>query len=375
MQKHLQRLSGAVLWALSTLGGVMVLALAGNVLLGVWARMQPVHPDRRTELPVYEGLRWAGQYGLDQAAFYKGSKKEARPYTLWKRGPFSSSYVNVDSTGLRVTPKRPDADAVRVFVFGGSTVWGTGSPDSLTIPAQLQRLLGPRYDVYNYGESAFVHAQGQQLLLEELSKGNVPHMAVFLDGANDTYAGVYSPGVPRHPHKQGHALAERIRKLPGLYNYAVLVEWAAKRAKGGMRESSAYDEQCRPRIPERAAETVDTYLRMTEQTTAIGNGLGFGTLFLWQPALLGGTRQLQPYEAGLLTDYSPVMAEAFAATHAVAQQRIAGTGYEHVRFIGHVFDTVPGPVYIDWCHTGPQGNAIIAEIMAQHILTSTGEAE
>lgn len=329
--------------------------------------MRPLQPDRRIALPVYEDYPWALQYGLDQNNHYTGSQKMVRPYTLWKRGPFSSTYVNIDSAGLRVTPKRPDADAKQVFVFGGSTVWGTGSPDSLTIPAQLQHLLGTGYDVHNYGEAAFVHAQGQLLLLDELSRGNVPHMAVFLDGANDTYTGVYSPGVPRHPHQRGHALAERIKGLPGLSHYATLVEWAANREKGGIRESSAYDAQCRPHIPSRAAETVDTYLRMTRQTTAIGNALGFGTLFFWQPALLAGTRELQPYEARLMADYSPVMAEAFATTCTVAEQRIGASDYDNVHFIGHAFDTVQRPIYIDWCHTGPQGNAIIAAIIAQHI--------
>lgn len=134
-----------------------------------------------------------------------------------------------------------------------------------------------------------------------------------------------------------------------------------------MRESSAYDAQCRPHISSRAAETVDTYLRMTRQTTAIGNALGFGTLFLWQSALLAGTRELQPYEARLMADYSPVMAEAFATTCTVAEQRIGASDHDNVHFIGHAFDTVQRPIYIDWCHTGPQGNAIIAAIIAQHI--------
>ncbi len=344
-----------------------MLALAGNVLLSVWARMQPLEPHSRMKLPVYDGFHWARQYGLDQEAFHKKSKKIERPYTLWKRGPFSSTYVNIDSASLRVTPKLPNAGAMRVFVFGGSTVWGTGSPDSLTIPAQLQRLLGPEYDVYNFGESAFVHAQGQLLLLEELSKGNVPQMAVFLDGANDTYAGVYSPGMPRHPHRQGHALDKRIQQLPGLYNYAMLVNLAAKQAKGGMRESSAYDAECLPHIPSRAAETVETYLRMTRQTTAIGNEAGFRTLFLWQPAMLAKTRELQPYEDKLRSQYSPVMTEAFTTTYTIAEKRIGQTAYSNVHFIGHAFDTVQGPIYVDWCHTGPQGNAIIAALMAYHI--------
>lgn len=363
------------MWFTSTLGGVVLLVLIGNMLLGGWAAMRPLHPDKRTALPVYHGFPWARQYGLDQRAHYVRSEKTIRPYTLWKRGPFSSAFVNIDSAGLRVTPKQPDSDAMKVFIFGGSTVWGTGSPDSLTIPAQLQQLLGAGYDVHNYGEAAYVHAQGQLLLLEQLSRGNVPHIAIFLDGANDTYTGVYSPGVPRHPHLQGHALAERVKGLPGLTNYAALVEWAGQRAKGGMREGEVHDVRCQPHIPERAAETVDTYLRMTRQTTAIGESMGFRTLFFWQPVLLAGTSELLHYESELLAGYSPVMTEAFAATYAIAGQRISTSGHGNVHFIGHAFDAVRQPIYIDWCHTGPQGNAIIAAIIAEHILGDTGQVE
>jgi lysophospholipase L1-like esterase len=364
----MQRFVAAILLLTSTVGSIVLLVLLGNVLLGVYVSKRPLIPDARVTLPVYDGFSWAHQYGLDQAAHYRESEKKLKPYTLWKRGLFASTYVNIDSTDLRVTPKRPLPDARRVFVFGGSTVWGTGSPDSLTIPAQLQQLLGPGYDVFNYGEAAYVHAQCQQQLLELLSQDIVPDVAVFVDGANDIYTGVYSPGIARHPHQLGNPLAERIKGLPGLSNYSLLLERFSGIGKGGMRESAAYDALCRPHIRERAARTVDTYLNMTRQTSAIANTLGIEAHFFWQPAMLAGTRDLMPYENDLMQGYSPVMMEAFITTYKVAEQRITATTDDNVHFIGHAFDTVAQPIYIDWCHTGPQGNAVIAAIIARKIL-------
>lgn len=364
----MQKSVTAILLLTSTVGSIVLLILLGNLFLGIYASTRPLTPDARVTLPVYDGFYWAHQYGLDQAAHYGASEKKWKPYTLWKRGHFASTYVNIDSTDLRVTPKRPLPDARKVFVFGGSTVWGTGSPDSLTIPAQLQQLLGSGYDVYNYGEAGYVHAQCQQLFLQLLAEGHVPDVAVFLDGANDTYTGVYSPGVPRHPHQRGNPLAEKLRGIPGLSNYALLVERIGMSATGGMRESTVYDVQCRPHIPDRAARTVETYLRMTVQTAAIANTMGVEPHFFWQPAMLADTKAFQPYENDLAKDYSAVMTEAFATTYAIAEQRIADADPGNVHFIGHAFDTVSQPIYIDWCHTGPQGNAIIADIMARTIL-------
>jgi lysophospholipase L1-like esterase len=363
----MHRVARVLLLITSTIGSIALLILFGNLLLGVLVYMRPLTPDARVSLPVYDGYQWAQQYGLDQSAHYSGSEKKSFPYTLWKRGLFVSTYVNIDSSGLRKTPKQPLPDARKVFVFGGSTIWGTGSPDSLTVPAQLQQLLGTGYDVHNYGEAGYVHAQCQQLFLQLLSEGHIPDVVVFLDGANDTYTGVYSPGIPRHPHQRGNPLAEILKGIPGLSNYVLLVERMGKSAKGGMRESTAYDAQCRPHIPDRAARTVDTYLRMARQTEAVAHSMGIEAHFFWQPSLLAATRDLLPYEEALMAEYSPIMKEAFTVTNALAEQRIAADDTGSVHFIGHAFDTLAQPVYIDWCHTGPQGNAIIAAIIAQVI--------
>lgn len=349
----------------------MLLVLFGNVLLGLWTSTRPLIPDARIVLPVYEGFEWAHQYGLDQSAHYIGSEKKTIPYTLWKRGQFASTYVNIDSTDLRVTPKHPVPDARKVFVFGGSTVWGTGSPDSLTIPAQLQQLLSSTYDVYNFGEAGYVHAQCQQLLLQLLAECNIPDIVVFLDGANDTYTGVYSPGVPRHPHHRGNPLVEKLKGLPGLSNYSVLINRISSSTKDGLRESADYDALCRPHIPARATQTMDTYLRMTHQTTAIAKEMGFNAHFFWQPTMLGGSRDLLPYEIDLAKSYSAVMTEAFTATQDIAEQRIVASTADNVHFIGHAFDTLPQPIYIDWCHIGPQGNAVLAAIIARQIRKDT----
>lgn len=305
---------------------------------------------------------------MDQSAHYRYSEKEALPYTLWKRGPFASTYVNIDSSSLRVTPKVPLPTAKKVFVFGGSTVWGTGSPDSLTFPALLQKKLGSNYDVYNYGEAAYVHAQEQQLLLAELCAEQIPDIVIFLDGANDTYAGVYSPGIPRHPHQLGSPVTNFVRSIPGMANYAGIAKWAASKQRGGMRETDTFDSKCRPQIESRAVKTVNSYLQMVKQTAAIGNDYGFDSYFFWQPTLLSSTRNLLPYEEQLCEKYSPTMAEVFRKTDSIAEQLLTESEIENVQYIGSAFDSVNEPIYIDWCHVGPQGNEVLSTEVAAKLL-------
>jgi hypothetical protein len=85
---------------------------------------------------------------------------------------------------------------LRVFAFGGATMWGTGSPDWETIPAYLQAGLEARRGkpvcMVNFGESSFVSTQEVIQLLLQLESGNVPHLVIFYDGINNIYAAYQS---------------------------------------------------------------------------------------------------------------------------------------------------------------------------------------
>ena len=70
------------------------------------------------------------------------------PYVVWHRRPFAGELVNVDSRGERVTHFVSDAPgALRVWLLGGSTIWGMGAPDAETIPSRLARILNEEWRV------------------------------------------------------------------------------------------------------------------------------------------------------------------------------------------------------------------------------------
>src|SRR6202035_4072960 len=104
--------------------------------------------------------------------------------------PYRSRYFNIGNQGLRVTVgAKPLAGVqdhpIRIFMFGGSTMWGEGARDPYTIPSWLQGMLNasPRpVQVTNYGQDAYVNTQEMLALFEQLRKGNVPDIAIFYDG-------------------------------------------------------------------------------------------------------------------------------------------------------------------------------------------------
>ena len=105
---------------------------------------------------------------------------------------FHGKYFNVVG-GKRVTVGQPDAFVNTVYVFGGSTIYNSEVPDSLTIPSVMQRLFsrnyGDRFKVENLGTTTVTTAQQLERLKSIDLKPN--DIVIFYDGVNDVLQGVY----------------------------------------------------------------------------------------------------------------------------------------------------------------------------------------
>jgi hypothetical protein len=104
-----------------------------------------------------------------------------------------ASYPGFNVTdGRRHTWTPPTTHAcgtLRVWVFGGSTLFGLGQRDGHTIPSELARLAwseGIRLQVENWGVPADTRWMEVRRLELALAEGEpAPDLAVFYDGAND----------------------------------------------------------------------------------------------------------------------------------------------------------------------------------------------
>ncbi|MFP4324070.1 MAG: hypothetical protein ACLFTK_16565 [Anaerolineales bacterium] len=113
----------------------------------------------------------------------------------WRVPPYAGRFHTQHPAGFRAgddqAPWPPPADAVTIFVFGGSTTYGTHLPGAATIPSHLQRDLRAtfatdRIVVYNFGAPAYISTQERLKLAELLAAGHVPDIAIFIDGLNDS---------------------------------------------------------------------------------------------------------------------------------------------------------------------------------------------
>jgi hypothetical protein len=147
----------------------------------------------------FDALRQFYYYRTDPEIFRlllegMGLAFECDPDTIFRVKPRAGNYYNVDAAGFRVVSPQgvwpPAKDGLTIFVFGGSTTYGAGVADNLTIPSWLQdhlRTALGRDDlyVYNFGVPSFTSVQERWRFEALLRDGFVPDLAIFIDGVND----------------------------------------------------------------------------------------------------------------------------------------------------------------------------------------------
>jgi len=292
------------------------------------------------------------------------------PYFHWKGNPSSGNYVNVDDDGNRKTVKSPNANAAKVFCLGGSAMWGRGVPDQYTLPSILQTFLGNDYDLYNFGQMAFVTVQELNLLLEKLSFGKVPDIVIFYDGVNDGYAGVYSPAIPRDPQmvRMEHRITERQKRqgffgllLQGIFektNYRFIYDYKDA-------DLDTWGKEVESDIEANVQKTLDAYEEFVKQAKGIADVYDFKVFFFWQPNIFSLDKRPTAYERQILETSDEILVKSQHAVYKEAKRRFANN--DDVFFLGEIFADFEQPIYIDFCHVRPRGNKMIIEEMYRSI--------
>lgn len=288
------------------------------------------------------------------------------PYLHWRRNPIETTQVHVNEQGVRATIKRPNPQAKKVFVLGGSTVWGTGASDDKTIPSFLQQALGGDYDVYNFGETGYVATQELNQLLRRLADGDIPDYVIFYDGNNDGYAGAYSPAVPRDPQNIRQQAAAGEQAGNNLL-YRVLHEWIEPSNYGKLlwrlQEPRVrhWDKRIADGTTRRAKQVVGYYEAHVRQVQALAKEYGFKAYFFWQANMFNPRRKPVAYEEDILKSATPVFIETQRQVYYEAKRTFEGREPDGIYFLADLFNDVEEPVFLDWSHTSMEGNKIVAD--------------
>ena len=338
--------------------------------------------DPRFQADAYRGADWAPDYFRDLA---NSGWAQWEPYVYWRRGPFSSATINIEPDGLRRTWQPPDAgeSPMRIFLYGGSAMWGTGARDDYTIASQLARALhaaGTPAEVTNWGESGYVSTQELIALQLELRSGNVPDLVILYDGANDLFAS-YQHGVAGWPQNEFNRTTEfnlsnprRLGAILKLSARSLLLNLSLTRAirsvlynaTGGNSSPTELQAAADPVLLEQSLRSYHGNLALVQ---ALSDAYGFRTLFYWQPTVFGKAR-LTPYEAAQRQQFKRLQA-FFENAPAELNKLNAESADFRVRDLSGVFGNREEPAFIDWVHTGEWANGVVAQAMAADVLADS----
>lgn len=323
------------------------------------------------ELPYYTSQDWTEDYWREAA---EAENYRYEPYVVWRHQPFDGLTIHINGEGIRETPGAEcGSEAYKVFIFGGSSMWGWGSPDWGTIPAYLQLGLEDRMQkpvcVINFGEDAFVSTQSLIELMKQLQRGNIPDLVIFYDGVNDVYAAYDSGQLGVHS-----ALRDAVEKYEE--NENPLVKWFKSSRQfqiferfvrnitsAGSQKNKIHGDDGTEMDNERLAEMIITpYLSNYKMVGALAQENNFEYGFFWQPHLAAGRKKLSPEEqlikAQLDSDLATLAKVVYDDVASLAQE------YENLWDISNALDEENTQIWIDeWGHVTPEGNRLVVEEM------------
>ena len=351
-------------------------------------------------LPAYSGFDYDPRELLEEVR--KSDRAVYEPYTIWKRRPYRGTYTTIDITGSRRTVGNSSSeDALDIWMFGGSAVWGVGAPDHETIPSHMAALLngtlGIESNVRNLGRRGFVSTQEVIYLMRELQAGRRPDIVVFYNGVNDAAAVSLWPEFPG-AHVSFDTVRDRFEatgeeedigwfaRSTGLYKASRIV---LDRVEGDPFERDGIivyadrDTDSRPNYRWLAERGIDLWLFNARVIDGLARAYGFTPFMAFQPGLWSTGKPLDPSEESLIAsemEYAGLstLMTVRAEMAALLDDRLSNAQAPNsVVNMNDLFVDTPEPVYIDYVHvTGPgyeiASRRIVAELF-ERLCNQPGE--
>lgn len=323
-------------------------------------------PGKR-ELAAYKGQSWAPALAREEKALREGYDYKA--YTVWRSHPFHGQAVNIEEDGLRRTyHSHCEANEYTIWLFGGSTMRGNGSPDWGTIPSQLAGMFenaGQPACVRNFGEGAWVSTQEvTQLMLALKSENRKPNLVIFYDGANDMYVPYQSGRADVHMNfdtiEKQFESQRSVRN--GGFRYLLQTNTVqfifSLAAKGAQHQGDRAIPNSN--LEGLAKASVNNYFANMEVVEALGRQYGFHYAFFWQPVVYTSHKTLAGDEQQIRQ--SKKLAH-LAAWVPVVYDQVRGQQRPNFYDLTNTFDQNTENVFLDWCHVTMTGNQLIATKM------------
>jgi lysophospholipase L1-like esterase len=365
------------------IGYALISVLLVTMILGAVVCDMVVGLQRRdsswgdlAKIPYYADKPWTAQLIRDERSASLANARYA-PFTVWKRPSYTSPTVTIDEAGRRVVPAAShDPEALKVFFFGGSTMWGSSSPDGETIPNQVvelsRGLSGRPLRGVNYGESAWVSTQSVIALQQALQHGEMPDIVIFYEGVNDILMALTNGSAYEHADygriaalfndsDRGRGRAFRTPSLRALARVLMpntFFQLDRRRAQG-----SAWSDDDLRRL---AADVFRVYRSNLETVRALARHHGFEARFYWQPSLRYDRKPVTVAEAAIegVDEEWAGLHRRFNAFFVPLLDELKGNDFMN---LSGIFENQTQQIYTSPMHLTPEGNRLIAMAILQDL--------
>ncbi|WP_420571710.1 hypothetical protein [Kordia sp.] len=360
---------------------VLIILLLLEIGLGIFYRYHDESGiDENTERIIASGLYETDD--LDNEAI-KEIYRELReqdmqwePYLHYRFKAMNGKHNTIYENGHRKTANpnlKDSATAIKIFCFGGSTMYSSGSRDEHTIPSELATLIHTNFpnknvEVTNFGCHGYTRATENIQLQRELVKNNIPDIVIFYDGVNEVISAHQNneAGTPTNAYnrKKEFKIAHSYKKRILLMIYSSNLYRFITTMQRRLFTNSAY-KQLSARSDALAPSIAENYLGLVKISKSLENEYGFTVFNFVQPNIyskkyLSETEQEyfkshQYYENLYKLSYEAVRKDSLM---------IKDTTFVD---ISNVFDNTEKTIYFDFCHTGEVGNKLVANKIFPHI--------
>lgn len=336
--------------------------------------------DYRLDNEVYANKSWA------PACFKEDVNVEYYPYIGYRRIPNShGECINLNEEALRYTWNPPSSainKSIKIFCFGGSTMWGTGARDNFTIPSFLSKKLydrGYSVEITNFGETGYVSTQELIRLELELRKGNIPDLVIFYDGINDDYSSYQNKiaGFPLNMEK--HQIEYNSYSQTGILyfitpaiknSYSFIgVKYVLSKIKNDKTNITNVQYSDRE-FPNLSNATVDVYFNNVDFIKSLERSYGFKSYFFIQPTIFT-KKDLSSTEQSISdkdqNNYVNLK-EFLTICDNVTRSRINSSHDKNIYYLGEAYNNKNTTIFIDMFHTSEEGNQIIADNIMNEII-------
>ncbi|MGE5514288.1 MAG: SGNH/GDSL hydrolase family protein [Bacteroidota bacterium] len=360
-------------WALAV---VLVLAVAE---WGAGLAMGKIRHNRSAATPSLSDQDIARLYDTDNPALYREAlAEESRlgeavysPLVEYHLPPRAGRHITIAADGYRGNGTGQDlgAPGAKVFVFGGSTTFGTGVTDGETLPAQLGEVLkaaGKDVQVFNFGAPSYYSTQERIALERLLTNGIRPDLAVFVDGLSDFQACQLPDRTAWSQRlEQATAVVARLPLTGELAQRSNLLAFSRWLVGSEPAEAPNRADLCTSDAEvDKVIRRLDTNRRIV---AAMAEKLGFKALFVQQPVPTfhyDNSKRAVPVDTELLAHHQN---SAKGYPHMVEMRAAGQLLGDSTLWLAEV-EPAEGNAYVDTVHYSPRFNRALADAIGRAIV-------